>query len=119
MTGGGPATDIIDLAARQGLTVATAESLTAGMVAASLADVPGASAVLQGGIIAYQISVKQNLLNVDAGLLSSAGAVDPRVAAAMAEGARSALSADVGAATTGVCAPPPSVRPARIGVSVL
>ena len=87
--------------------MATAESLTAGMVAASLADVPGASAVLQGGIIAYQISVKQNLLNVDAGLLSSAGAVDPRVAAAMAEGARSALSADVGAATTGVAGPSP------------
>ena len=107
MTGAGPAADVVDLATRQGLTVATAESLTAGMVAATLADVPGASAVLQGGIIAYQMSVKQNLLNVDAELLSSVGAVDPRVAAAMADGARAAFSSDIGVATTGVAGPSP------------
>jgi nicotinamide-nucleotide amidase len=100
-----PAEDVVALAARQGLTVATAESLTAGMVAAALAEVPGASSVLQGGIVAYQVSVKQNLLGVDAELLASAGAVDARVAAAMAEGARSALSADIGVATTGVAGP--------------
>ncbi|MBG6223948.1 nicotinamide-nucleotide amidase [Arthrobacter sp. CAN_A2] len=105
MTGAGAAADVIGLAVRRGLTVATAESLTAGMVAATLADVPGASAVLQGGIVAYQISVKHNLLNVDAELLSSAGAVDPRVAAAMADGARNAFSADIGVATTGVAGP--------------
>ncbi|WP_043447545.1 CinA family protein [Arthrobacter sp. L77] len=105
MTGTGPAADVVVQATRRGLTVATAESLTAGMVAASLADVPGASAVLQGGVIAYQNSVKQNLLDVDAGLLSSAGAVDPRVAAAMADGARAAFSADIGVATTGVAGP--------------
>ncbi|WP_434992685.1 CinA family protein [Arthrobacter sp. Ld5] len=107
MTGAGPAADVVDLAARRGLTVATAESLTAGMVAATLADVPGASAVLLGGIIAYQGDVKQKLLRVDAELLSSAGAVDPRVAAAMAEGARNAFSADIGVATTGVAGPSP------------
>ena len=105
MTGVRPASDVVALAARRGLTVATAESLTAGMVAAALAEVPGASSVLQGGIVAYQVSVKQNLLRVDAQLLASAGAVDARVAAAMAEGARSALSADIGIATTGVAGP--------------
>ncbi|WP_104179921.1 CinA family protein [Arthrobacter sp. B0490] len=105
MTGEELASDVVAVAARLGLTVATAESLTAGMVAATLAGVPGASSVLQGGIVAYQVSVKRNLLGVDAQLLAEAGAVDPRVAAAMAEGARSALSADIGVATTGVAGP--------------
>ncbi len=99
------AADVIALATRRGLTVATAESLTAGMVASALADVPGASSVLQGGVVAYQVEVKQNLLGVDADLLADVGAVDARVAAAMAEGARLALVADIGVATTGVAGP--------------
>lgn len=99
------AADVVALAARLGLTVATAESLTAGMIASALADVPGASAVLRGGIVAYQVPVKRDLLGVDAELLAAAGAVDPRVAAAMATGARTALSADIGVATTGVAGP--------------
>lgn len=99
------ASAVVALATRLGLTVATAESLTAGMIASSLADVPGASAVLQGGVVAYQVPVKQKLLGVDAGLLATAGAVDPRVAEAMAVGARTALSADIGVATTGVAGP--------------
>ncbi len=105
MTGTQLASDVVALAARLGLTVATAESLTAGMVAAALAEVPGASSVLQGGIVAYQVTVKENLLGVDARLLAEAGAVDPRVAEAMARGARDALSADIGVATTGVAGP--------------
>ncbi|MDQ0734244.1 CinA family protein [Arthrobacter agilis] len=105
MTGAQLASDVVALATRLGLTVATAESLTAGMVAAALAEVPGASSVLQGGIVAYQVSVKQNLLGVDAQLLAEAGAVDPRVAEAMARGAREALAADIGVATTGVAGP--------------
>jgi nicotinamide-nucleotide amidase len=96
---------VVALASRAGLTVATAESLTAGMVASTLADVPGASAVLQGGIVAYQVDVKEKLLKVDGQLLEQAGAVDPRVAAAMAKGARAALGADIGLATTGVAGP--------------
>lgn len=90
-----------------GLTVATAESLTAGLVAARLADVPGASAVLQGGVVAYQNSVKAGLLGVPADLLERVGAVDPEVARRMAEGARAGLGADVGVATTGVAGPEP------------
>jgi nicotinamide-nucleotide amidase len=101
----GPAAEVIARASGQGLTVATAESLTAGLVAAALADVPGASSVLQGGIVAYQVSVKENLLGVDPELLATAGAVDPRVAAAMAEGARAVMAADIGVATTGVAGP--------------
>ncbi|MHA7145943.1 CinA family protein [Arthrobacter sp. TmT3-37] len=107
MTSAGPAAEVVALASGLGLTIATAESLTAGMVAASLAAVPGASAVLQGGIVAYQVSVKQNLLGVEGELLATAGAVDPRVAAAMADGVRVALAADIGISTTGVAGPAP------------
>jgi nicotinamide-nucleotide amidase len=99
------ASDVVDLLTRRGLTVATAESLTGGMVASSIADVPGASAVLQGGVVAYQVSVKERVLGVDADLLAGAGAVDPRVAAAMADGVRELLAADIGVATTGVAGP--------------
>lgn len=90
-----------------GLTVATAESLTAGMVAAVLADTPGASAMLQGGVVAYANSVKSAVLGVPAGLLATAGSVDGEVAAAMAAGARTACGADVGVSTTGVAGPDP------------
>lgn len=90
-----------------GLTVATAESLTAGLVAARLADVPGASAVLQGGVVAYQNRVKAGLLGVPEDLLTRVGAVDADVARRMALGARAALGADVGVATTGVAGPEP------------
>lgn len=88
-----------------GRTVATAESLTAGMVAAVLADTPGASGMLQGGVVAYQNSVKADLLKVSPELLADAGSVDGGVAAAMAAGARTALGADIGIATTGVAGP--------------
>ena len=101
------ARDAVRALAAAGLTAATAESLTAGLVAARLADVPGASAVLQGGVVAYQNSVKAGLLGVPADLLERVGAVDPEVARRMAAGARAALGADVGVATTGVAGPEP------------
>ncbi len=88
-----------------GQTVATAESLTAGMVSAVLADTPGASGTLQGGVVAYQNSVKESVLDVPSELLASAGSVDPDVAAAMAAGARTVLRADIGISTTGVAGP--------------
>lgn len=88
-----------------GRTVATAESLTAGMVAAVLADTAGASGMLQGGVVAYQNSVKSGILQVPSDLLSAVGSVDGGVAAAMAAGARTVLGADIGVATTGVAGP--------------
>jgi nicotinamide-nucleotide amidase len=94
-------------AIERGLSVATAESLTAGMVAAVLADTPGASAMLQGGVIAYANSVKADLLGVSRDMLDAVGSVDGRVAAAMAAGVRAACGADVGVATTGVAGPEP------------
>ncbi|WP_461022376.1 CinA family protein [Thalassiella azotivora] len=98
---------VVRTAAAAGLTVAVAESLTAGLVAGALADVPGASAVLRGGVVAYATDLKSDLLGVPAGLLAERGAVDGDVAAAMAAGARSRLRSDLGVATTGVAGPDP------------
>ena len=99
------AAQAVRLALETGRTVATAESLTAGMVTAVLADTPGASGMLQGGVVAYQNTVKEAVLNVGAGLLARAGSVDGDVAREMAQGARTVLGADVGISTTGVAGP--------------
>jgi nicotinamide-nucleotide amidase len=90
----------------QGISIATGESLTAGLLAATLADVPGCSAVLRGGVVAYQPDVKATLLDVSPAALSH-GIVSSEVAAAMARGAATALGADLGIATTGVAGPDP------------
>lgn len=94
----------------RGWTLAVAESLTGGALAAAIVDVPGASAVFRGGIVAYATPVKHSLVGVDADLLSTHGAVSAKTAAALAEGARKALAvdgapADVALATTGVAGP--------------
>ncbi len=98
---------VIAAAAAARTRIAAAESLTAGMVAAELGTVPGASAVLQGGVVAYQNSVKEQVLGVDGALLQSAGSVDARVAEQMAAGVRRLLKADIGISTTGVAGPEP------------
>nr|WP_255432547.1 CinA family protein [Cellulomonas sp. SLBN-39] len=98
---------MLDLLAARGLTLAVAESLTGGLVTATLVDVPGASRVLRGGVVAYATDLKHVLLGVDADLLARRGAVDAQVAAAMAAGVRDRLGADVGLATTGVAGPDP------------
>lgn len=90
-----------------GRTLAVAESLTGGLVAAAVVEVPGASAVMRGGVVAYATDVKASVLGVDRDLLAARGAVDPDVAVAMAAGVRRLLGADVGLATTGVAGPGP------------
>ena len=99
--------DLLAALAARGWTLAVAESLTGGLVCANLVAIPGASAVLRGGVVAYATDVKATLLDVDAGLLAARGAVDPDVALAMARGAAGRLRADVGLATTGVAGPDP------------
>lgn len=93
---------------RTGATVATAESLTGGMVCAALTSVPGASAVVRGGVVAYDPQVKQEALGVPAELIARHGVVSAACAAAMADGARLRLGADWAVATTGVAGPDPS-----------
>jgi nicotinamide-nucleotide amidase len=96
---------VIAVLAARGQTVAVAESLTGGLVTARLVDVPGASAVVRGGIVAYATSLKASLLGVDPEILDRVGAVDPEVARQMALGVRERLGATWGLATTGVAGP--------------
>nr|BFE62697.1 hypothetical protein GCM10020063_072230 [Dactylosporangium thailandense] len=91
----------------RGETLAVAESLTGGLLAAAFVEVPGASRVFRGGIVAYATELKARLLGVPPPLLSSHGPVDPSVAAALAAGARERCGADWAAATTGVAGPDP------------
>ena len=104
-----------------GRTVAVAESLTGGLVAAALTDIPGASAAFRGGVVTYATELKASLLGVDRGMLAQHGAVYAPVAAAMAAGVRTRLGATYGVATTGVAGPEPAdgqpVGTAHIAVS--
>lgn len=101
------AAEVLALLSRAGQTVAVAESLTGGLVAAALTDVPGSSVAFRGGVVAYATELKADLLGVDAAMLAAHGPVYAPVAAAMAEGVRDRLGATVGLATTGVAGPGP------------
>ncbi|WP_333772105.1 CinA family protein [Streptomyces sp. IBSBF 3136] len=102
-----PATEVVRLLTVMGESLAVAESLTGGLVAAEITTVPGASKVFRGSVTAYATELKHELLAVDATLLEQRGAVDAQVAAQMAAGVRKALGADWGIATTGVAGPDP------------
>lgn len=106
------AASVVEHATALGRTVAIAESLTGGAVAAEIVAVPGASAVLRLGVVAYATPMKASVLGVDVTLLAERGAVDGDVAAQMAEGVRmlatiDGVPADIGVATTGVAGPDP------------
>jgi nicotinamide-nucleotide amidase len=105
---GALARQIVTVLTERRQTVAVAESLTGGLLAASLVEVPGASVVFRGGIVAYATDLKSALLGVPASLLERYGAVHPDVASAMAAGVRSRLGATFGMATTGVAGPDPA-----------
>ena len=91
--------------ARRRQTVATAESLTAGLLAATLAGVPGASAVLRGGLITYAVDTKTSLAGVPPEILDSVGPVAAATARALADGARLRCAATWGVGLTGVAGP--------------
>jgi nicotinamide-nucleotide amidase len=107
----GSAQAVITELVKRGHTLAVAESLSGGALTAALVGVPGASAVLMGGVVAYQNEVKSHLLGVDSQDLDALGPVTESVAIAMAQGARTALEASAeatfGVATTGVAGPDP------------
>ncbi|MFC6357256.1 CinA family protein [Luethyella okanaganae] len=105
-----PTAEIVAALVGRGLTIAVAESLTGGLLVAELIRIPGASAVVNGGLVAYNTELKHTLLGVDATLLAERGAIDPDVAAQMAVGVREVLAvggrqADIGVSTTGVAGP--------------
>ena len=96
---------VLDACREQGLTLATAESCTGGMVAQRLTSVPGSSRVFLGAVVAYADEVKAAELGVPQELLEGHGAVSAEVAAAMAAGARKRLGAEVAVAVTGIAGP--------------
>jgi competence/damage-inducible protein CinA-like protein len=96
---------VLDACRERGLTLATAESCTGGLVAARLTSVPGSSDVVLGGVVAYADEVKARELDVPAEVLERHGAVSAEAAAAMAAGARARLGADVAVAVTGIAGP--------------
>lgn len=102
------AAEVVRLLAARGWTLATCESLTAGLVAATIAEVPGASAVLRGGLVCYATDLKATLAGVDPEVLARHGAVAEPTARQMATGVAARLGADVGLATTGVAGPDPA-----------
>ena len=90
---------------QRGETVATAESLTGGLVGAALTELPGSSATYRGGLVVYATDTKAAVAGVPTALLDQAGAVSEQTARALAEGARERLGSDWGIATTGVAGP--------------
>ncbi len=97
--------ELVDALRQRNWTVATAESLTAGLLCAALTEVPGSSAVVRGGLIVYATDLKHTLAGVEVDLLARTGPVDPRVAAALAAGARRRCGSVLGLGLTGVAGP--------------
>jgi nicotinamide-nucleotide amidase len=112
--------EVVELLKERGQTVATAESLTAGLVAAALTTVPGASAVVRGGLVVYATALKTSLARVPAELIARFGAVHADVASALASGARTVCGADWGIGLTGVAGPDPQdgVAPGRVYLAI-
>ena len=97
--------DLVAACLERGLTIATAESLTAGLVSASIADVPGCSAVFRGGVVAYATDIKGSVLGLSASDLEHV--VSEQVAGELARRACAVLDSDLGLSTTGVAGPDP------------
>ncbi len=95
---------VTELAAR-GLTVATAESCTGGLIAGALTEIAGASPVVDRGFVTYSNEAKQKMLGVKAGTLARAGAVSRETALEMAEGALKKAGTDLAVAVTGIAGP--------------
>jgi nicotinamide-nucleotide amidase len=104
---GSPAAGVVHSLAERHETLATVESLTGGLLAASVVEIAGVSGVYQGGLVVYATELKAQLAGVPEDLLAERGPVDPDVALALAEGGRRRCGADWGLATTGVAGPEP------------
>lgn len=104
----GEAGRLLERLAALGWSLGSAESLTGGLLSATVVSVPGASRVFAGSVVAYDPAVKLEVLGVDPQLVEQAGTVDEQVAVQMATGARRVLGVDLALATTGVAGPGPS-----------
>ena len=99
------AAELIQQLTQRKQSVAVAESCTGGLLGAALTAIPGSSAVVQGGVIAYANEIKQNLLGVPTDLITRFGAVSEEVALSMATQVRTRCNATWGLATTGIAGP--------------
>ncbi len=99
------ARDIVERASARGVTVSTAESLTAGMIASTIADIPGASAVLRGGAVTYCDEIKHRVLGVEQETLDRFSAVSHQTAREMAAGSLDLYQSDVAVSATGYAGP--------------
>jgi len=96
---------VVEAAAEKGITLGTAESITGGMIAAALTEIPGASRVLMGGIVSYDPRIKHELLGVTQDVLSGVGVVSAPCARQMALGAQKRLGVDIAVSATGLAGP--------------
>ena len=110
---------VVEACGARGLTVATAESCTGGLVGHLLTDVPGASACYLGGVVSYANAVKESLLGVDRRVLADDGAVSAAVAAAMAEGVRRMVGTDIAVAVTGIAGPDGGTATKPVGLTFI
>jgi nicotinamide-nucleotide amidase len=97
--------ELIRLCTERGLTIATAESCTGGLIAGTLTEIAGSSAVVERGFVTYSNAAKAEMLGVAVGMIATHGAVSEPVARAMAEGALARSAADLSVAVTGIAGP--------------
>ena len=111
--------EVLSALRARGLTLAVAESDTGGMLLDWLTSVPGSSAVVLGGVVAYHDGLKTSLLGISEEVLRARGAVSAEVAQAMAVGIRRVVGADVGVATTGIAGPGGATESKPVGLAFI
>jgi nicotinamide-nucleotide amidase len=107
---------IIELLSDTNKTIVTAESCTGGLIAATLTDIPGASAAVHGGYITYSNTAKSRMIQVPSRLIHDYGAVSNQVARAMADGARNTARVDIAVSATGIAGPDGGTEKKPIGL---
>ena len=107
--------EVVRIFLEKNLTLGTAESLTGGMIAASVAGVSGASAVLMGGVVSYDARVKHEVLGVEQAVIDTVGVVSEPCARQMADGARRVLKTDVAVSATGIAGPTGGTEATPVG----
>lgn len=113
------AQEVLNLLKGHHLTLATAESCTGGLIAATLTELPGSSAAFRGGVVSYWTEVKHDVLGVSQDTLDAVGAVAPETAQQMAEGARRVIGSDLAVSVTGVAGPDSDERGNPVGLVYL